>query len=399
METGDRIADWVALVDASYPERDAEGWDQVGLQVGDPDQPVRAVLVCLDVTAGTLDEARDRGADLLLAHHPLLFRPLAALTPATAPGRLALRAARAGIGVLAAHTNLDAAVPGTTDPIADVLGLVDVRPLVPRHPGGDPGTTLTTFVPVADTARVLGALADAGAGRVGDYDRVSFRVTGTGSFRPVPGAHPAVGEPGVATEVAEDRVEVLVPTPLLGAVVAALRAAHPYQEVVWDAHPRAPDPGGARGRGLGLVGELPDPRPLRAVADALAAGLPSPHLRVVGDLDRVVRRVAACGGAGDSLIPQALAAGADVHVTGDLRHHVALDAWTQGLALVDAGHHATEAPALAAFRDTLAAAADVRGLGARLLASDCRTEPWADYRPPLGAGGDGAGTTSREGLR
>lgn len=399
MERGDRIADWVALVDASYPERDAEGWDQVGLQVGDPADPVTGVLVCLDVTDATLDEARDRGAELLLAHHPLLFRPLGRLTPATASGRLALRAARDGTGVLAAHTNLDVAVPGTTDPIAAALGLVDVRPLVPRPPDADPGVKLVTFVPVGDTARVLAAMSAAGAGRVGDYDEVSFRTTGTGSFRPGPGAHPTIGARGVGTDVVEDRLEVLVPTPFLGGVVAALRDAHPYEEVAWDAFPRLPDPVAAvaavaagRGRGLGLVGRLPAPLPLSAVADALAGGLPSPHLRVAGDLDRVVRTVAACGGAGDSLIDEAVASGADVYVTGDLRHHVALDAGAQGLALVDAGHWATEAPALAAFRTALGAAAGVRGLRARLLASDVRTEPWADYRPPAGVG-DGAGTT------
>lgn len=399
METGDRIADWVALVDASYPERDAEGWDQVGLQVGDPADPVTGVLVCLDVTDATLDEARDRGAELLLAHHPLLFRPLVRLTPATAPGRLALRAAREGIGVLAAHTNLDVAVPGTTDPIAAALGLVDVRPLVPRPPDADPGVKLVTFVPVGDTARVLAAMSAAGAGRVGDYDGVSFRAPGTGSFRPGAGAHPAIGVRGAATAVTEDRVEVLVPTPLLPAVVAALRDAHPYEEVAWDAFSRLADPVAVgRGRGLGVVGRLPAARSLRAVADALASGLPSPHLRVAGDLDRVVRTVAACGGAGDSLIDRALLAGADVYVTGDLRHHVAVDAGTQGLALIDAGHWATEAPALGPFRTALGAAAGVRGLRARLLASDVRTEPWADYHPHLGAA-DGAGTTSTGGAR
>jgi dinuclear metal center YbgI/SA1388 family protein len=262
----DALADWVALVDAYYPERDAAAWDATGLQVGDPADPVAAVLVCLDVTEDTLAEAERRGADLVLSHHPLLFRPLPRLTPSTASGRLALRAARARIAVLAAHTNFDVAVPGTSHPVAAVLGLSEVAPLVPQPE--DPAA------------------------------------------------------------------------------------------------------------GLGLVGNLSPPRPLGEIAAALAAGLPSPHLRVAGDLDRAVRRVAACGGAGGSLVDAAHASGADVFVTGDLRHHVALDALALGLALVDAGHYATEAPALPALLDALAAGARGRGLTARLLASEIRTDPW-----------------------
>jgi putative NIF3 family GTP cyclohydrolase 1 type 2 len=134
------------------------------------------------------------------------------------------------------------------------------------------------------------------------------------------------------------------------------------------------------------VGDLPAALPLRVVADRLATGLPAPHLRVAGDLERPVRRVAACGGAGDALVDQAGRLGADVYITGDLRHHVTLDALTQGLAVIDAGHHATESAALPALRSVLGAAAAARGLHARLLASEASTDPWATYRAPAGAG-------------
>lgn len=383
----DTVGGWVAAVDALVPERTAEHWDHVGLQVGDPAAAVTAVLLCLDVTDGTLDEAAARGAELVLAHHPLLFRPLERLTPATAAGRLALRAARAGIAVMAAHTNLDRAVPGTTDPIATVLGLRDVRALEPAAPPPGPARVkLVTFVPAAATAAVLAALADTGAGRIGAYEACAFRVPGTGTFRPQAGAAPAVGERGVLNEVVEDRVEVVVPAAALPAVVAALRAAHPYEEVAWDAVPLLELPPAGRGPGVGLVGDLPAPLRLRDVADALALGLPAPGLRVAGDLDAPVRRVAACGGAGDAYVDAAIAADADVYVTGDLRHHPALDARTLGLAVVDAGHFAVEAAALPAFRERLAAVAADRDLGARLLASSVVTDPWTGYRPPAGRG-------------
>lgn len=375
----DRLSDWITLLDGCFPERDAQGWDSTGLQVGDPGDTVSAALVCLDVTDATLDEAADVGADLVLAHHPLLFRPLGRLTPATAAGRLALRAARQGVAVLAAHTNLDVAERGTTEPVTALLDLADVRPLQPSDDReGDP--KLVTFVPTADTGRVVAAMSEAGAGVIGEYDRCSFRVAGTGTFRPSAAANPAAGERGRVNEEAEDRVEMMVPHRRLAQVVEALWQAHPYEEVAYDVYPTMATT--SPHKGLGRVGDLAEPVTLRSVCDRLAAGLPAPHLRVAGDLEKPVRRVAACGGAGDSLIGAAVAAGADVYVTGDLRHHPVLDAVTMGLAVVDAGHGATEGAALPAFRDTLGAAARDRRLSARLVASDVRSEPWARYDPP-----------------
>lgn len=377
----DRLADWVALVDDLYPERDAAGWDNSGLQVGAPDDRVTRVLVCLDVTEATLAEAAEAGADLVLAHHPLFFRPLAGLTDDTAAGRLALRAARSGIGVLAAHSNLDVAPAGTTQPIVDILELVDTRPLAPQRDPADETVKLVTFVPVDDTMNVLEAMAGAGAGVIGEYDHCSYRLAGTGTFRPSEAADPASGVRGRLNEEHEERLEMDVPRRRLDGVVAALTEAHPYEEVAYDVYPLEASRPAAKG--LGRVGDLPGALPLRAIADALAEGLPAPFMRVAGDLDEPVRRVAACAGAGDRLIDEAVSAGADVYVTGDLRHHPTLDAVTQGLACVDAGHYASEAAALPAVRDLLTTAVERRGLSASLVASQVRTEPWSAYVPPL----------------
>ncbi len=375
----ERVRDWLELVHSIYPPGDAESWDSVGLQVGAPDDPVSRVLVALDVTADTLDEAAEVGADLLLAHHPLLFRPLERLTPETASGGLALRAARQGVAVVAAHTNLDVAIPGTTDPIVTALGLVDVTPLIPRS--GEARCKLVTFTPVESTDAVLAAMAAAGAGVIGEYEECSFRVAGVGTFRPSEAANPAVGERSVRNEVDEHRLEMVLPRGRLSAVVSALVEAHPYEEVAYDVYPLVDEPSG---KGLGRVGRLPEPLALRAVADRLAEALPAPHLRVAGDLERRVERVAACGGAGDSLIDAAVRSGAEVYVTGDLRHHPALDAMALGLALIDAGHYATEAAALPAVVSILEERSRERGLEASLIPSRVRTEPWAAYRPPEG---------------
>ena len=372
----DRVRDWLAVLEEHYPARDAQSWDSVGLQVGDPDDEVTAVLVCLDVTEATLAEAADRGASMVLAHHPLLFRPLERLTPGTAAGALALRAARAGLTVVAAHTNLDAAPDGTTAPIMALLGAADALPLVPA--AGDQICKVVVFVPADAAGVVLDAAFDAGAGRIGEYEECSFSAAGTGTFRPSSAANPAIGEREQRNAVPEHRVEVVVGRRVLGRVVDAIVASHPYEEVALDVHPllRPPAASAANDMGLGRIATLAAPLPLRDIAARLRTGLPSPHLRYAGDPNRGISRVAACGGAGDSLIAAALAAGADAFITGDLRHHVALDAVTQGMAVIDAGHFATEAPALEAFGRRISSAARRRNLTARLLPSETRTDPW-----------------------
>lgn len=199
------VGDWMTLIHDRYPPGQAASWDNVGLQVGDPAWPVARVLVALDVTGQVIAEAAQVPGTLVLAHHPLLFRPLASLTPATASGRTALHAATARVAVVAAHTNLDVARDGagTSDPVAEALDLADRRPLTTELGDGD-RCKLVTFVPATHVDAVLDALAAAGAGTIGDYERCAFRVAGQGTFRPGPGAQPFSGEVG---EVAlEDEV-------------------------------------------------------------------------------------------------------------------------------------------------------------------------------------------------
>ena len=264
----DTVGAWMDLVHALYPASDAADWDHPGLQVGDPAWPVSRVLVTLDVTSAVLEEAAAEPATFVLAHHPLLLHPLRALTPASAAGALALRAARTGVAVAAAHTNLDAADDGagTSDPVVRALGLVDVAPLcAPSAPGARP---------------------------------------------------------------------------------------------------------------MGRVGDLPEPATLREVARRVAGALPAPATRLCGDGERWVRRVAVLGGSGTSAVDDAIRLGADVLVTGDVRHHVALETLERGLALIDAGHHATEVAAMPAFAGRITEAAGARGLNSPVVLSTVDTTPW-----------------------
>ncbi len=370
----DTVADWLRLVDEHWPTADASSWDAPGLHVGSRDWPVERVLVTLDVTADVLEEAAAEPNTLVLAHHPLLLSGVARLTPDTAGGRLALPAARAGVAVAAAHTNLDVAADGTgtSDPVAEALGLVGVRALTTELRDSSQ-VKLVVFVPTEHTEAVLDAVAAAGGGGVGEYERCSFRVAGTGTFTPREGADPHIGTVDEPEEVGEDRLEVLVPRRRVGAVTAAMVTAHPYEEVAYDLLPLVD---GAE-VGFGRIGQLPEPLPLGEVASRLRDRLPSPHLRTAGDRDRPVEVVACVGGSGMSLAGAARAAGADVFVTGDCKHHDVLDALALGLAVIDAGHHATEVAALPAFRDALAADARRRGLGAPVLGSTVNTDPWS----------------------
>jgi dinuclear metal center YbgI/SA1388 family protein len=369
----DRVDDWVRLVHRRWPPAQAADWDAVGLQIGDPAWVVERVLVSLDITGDVVAEAAAGPPTLLLAHHPVLFRPLPRLTPEAAPGRIALAAAQAGVAVLAAHTNLDVARDGTgtSDPVVRLLDASRVVPLT--HEVRDAAEAkLVTFVPGEHRDAVLDALADAGAGVIGDYERCSFRTSGTGTFRPGVGTDPFSGAVGEENEEQEERLEIVVPRRRLGAAVRALLGAHPYEEVAYDLVPLVD--GGLVG--FGRLGTLPSPRPLAEVAQAIREGLPAPHLRFAGDPGRQVSTVAVVGGAGDSLTGAAVGAGADVYVTGDLRHHVSLDALELGLALIDAGHHATEAAAMPAWIERLRISASARGLDATLIASRTPTVPW-----------------------
>ena len=264
----DSVGDWIDLVHELYPVADAASWDHPGLQVGDRAWPVERVIIALDITRAVVEEAADGPPTLVLAHHPLLLHPLRSVTPDTPSGSLALSAARNGVAVAAAHTNLDAADDGagTSDPVVSLLGLVGVGPLCPPT---------------------------------------------------VPG-----------------------------------------------------------GRAMGRVGDLPEAMLLQEVARVLGDSLPSPAVRFCGAPDRRVQRVAVLGGSGMSAVPDALAVGADVLVTGDVRHHAALDALDLGLAIVDAGHHATEAAAMPAFARRVTDAGSARGLHAAVVLSTVSTTPW-----------------------
>jgi dinuclear metal center YbgI/SA1388 family protein len=366
--------DVIAALDELYDPRWAEPWDAVGTVCGDPDQPVRRVLFAVDPVAATAREAIDGGFDLLVTHHPLLLTPVHGVAATSAKGRVVHDLIRAGVALHVCHTNADVASPGVSDALAAALGLTDLQPLAPT--AADPQDKLVVFVPADAAEAVLDALAAAGAGTIGDYTRCAWRSSGEGTFVTGASAHPVVGSPGSVERVPEERLEVVLPRARRAGVVRALLAAHPYEEPAYDVYERALLSGT---RGLGRVGTLPTPMPAAEFVRHVARSLPATAagVRGTGDPNRVVHKVAVCGGSGDGLIADARRAGVDAFVTADLRHHRTSEAIEDGgPVLVEAAHWATEWPWLADAAERLRATLQARGITVTTSVSAQVTDPW-----------------------
>ncbi len=367
------LSEVISALEQAYPPRLAESWDSVGLVCGDPADPVTRVMVAVDATAAVVDEALAWGAHLLLVHHPLLLRGVDTVGAHTPKGALLHRLIRGGCALYSAHTNADSADPGVSDALAHALGLTVTGPLAPAPSA--PIDKWGVMVPVASTEHVRAALFAAGAGAIGDYSCCSWTVAGTGQFLPGDGANPAVGSVGAVEVVAEDRIEVVAPRAARAQVLAALRAAHPYEEPAFDVLELA-DTGSALG--IGRVGALPEPETLRAFTARVRRALPETAwgVRAAGDPDTPVRTVAVCGGSGDSLLGAARARGVDAYVTADLRHHPADEHLRGGgPVLVDVAHWASEQPWCAqagGVLDDRFGAVD----GWATAVSTVRTDPW-----------------------
>jgi dinuclear metal center YbgI/SA1388 family protein len=369
-----RLADITTVLDGWFDPRWAEPWDAVGLVCGDPDEPVERILLAVDAVPATVEEALDRSAQLLVTHHPLLLTGVHGVPADDPKGALVHRMIRGGLAHLVAHTNADVADPGVSDALGACLGLVDARPLDPQP--DEPLDKLIVYVPVEDSQQMIDRLAAAGAGKIGAYDRCAWTTEGSGTFRPLRGADPAIGRVGEIEVVAETRIEMVVPARLRTEVVRALRAAHPYEEPAFDLLAQAALPSR---RGAGRIGALPVPMTLRELTALAAARLPATAwgVRAAGDPDRVMRTVAVCGGSGGSLAERARRSGADALLTADLKHHPAVEEVSErgadGIALIDAAHWATEAPWLGAVADRLS----VRfGTSVEVLVSRRVTDPW-----------------------
>lgn len=324
----------IQLFEQLAPKHLAMEGDRIGLQIGTLNKPVKKVMIALDVLEEVIDEAIAENVDLIIAHHPPLYRPLKQIVTDQAQGRIIEKCMKHQIAVYAAHTNLDIAAGGVNDWLAEALGLENVDVLVPTYE--EPLKKLVVYVPETHADFVREAIGNAGAGHIGNYSHCTFNGRGIGTFLPLEGANPFIGKAGTLERVEEVRIETIVPASLQNKVVAAMLKAHPYEEVAYDIYPLE-----NKGKtfGLGRIGRLPEKMTLAEFAEHVKKALDVPAVRVVGNLQDVVQKVAVVGGDGNKYVMQAKLAGADVYMTGDVYYHVAHDAMMLGLNIVDPGHN------------------------------------------------------------
>ena len=322
------IEDWA-------PKELAWEKDNVGLQVGEHSANAERILIVLDVTDELIDEAESKKVQLIISHHPLIFRPLKSVTSNDRVGRLVRKLVQKNIALYSAHTNLDFTNNGVSVALAEQLELKNIEILVPLSPMQK---KIVVFVPNDYADKVSEAMSNAGAGIIGNYDSCSFRSDGKGTFRGNEKSNPFVGTSQQLEKVDEVRLEMLVPKWKLHSVVSAMKSAHPYEEVAYDVYPLENI---SKENGMGAIGILEKEMPLQKFLQHVKTKLGSANLRYSKGKSENISRVAVCGGSGSEFLSNAISKQADAFVTADVTYHPFHDA-ENNIVLIDAGHYETE---------------------------------------------------------
>ncbi len=341
-----KIKEVVCALERFAPLPLQDGFDNAGLQIGLTEAEVSGALLCLDVTEPVIDEAIVLGCNLIISHHPLIFKGYKSITGKDYVERCIMKAIKHDIVIYSAHTNLDNAYQGVNYRFAELIGLKNVRILEPKE---DMLVKLVTFVPVDAAKKVRQALFAAGCGHIGNYDSCSYQLDGEGTFRAQEGANPYVGEVGELHTEKEVRLEMIMPVYLKTQVVSALMWAHPYEEPAYDIYPLQNQWAQV---GIGVIGELEHPEEdlqfLKRIKERFNVGCLK-HNEVRG---KMIHTVALCGGSGSFLLPQAIRQNADVFVTGEFKYH---DYFGQDekILMAEIGHYESELHTVMIFSDLL----------------------------------------------
>lgn len=330
-----KVKDIIRHLESIAPPSLQESYDNAGLITGSPDMEVSGVLITLDCIESVLEEAIERRCNLIVAHHPIVFRGLKQLNGKNYVERTVIKAIKHDIAIYAIHTNLDNVMNGVNRKIAEKLGLEKLSILSPR-----PNTLqkLVTFIPVADTEAVMEAIHAAGAGNIGNYNDCSFRLTGKGYYRPNEQASPVQGRAGKLEEVPENRIEVIYPGYLKGAILNSLKQAHPYEEV---AHFITNLENSNQEVGSGMIGNLPVEMTANEFLYYLKDKMELHTIRYTEKKNARIRKVAVCGGAGSFLLSKAKSRRVDAFVTADFKYHEFFDAEGK-IMIADIGHYESE---------------------------------------------------------
>ncbi len=331
------VSDVVSLIEKIAPSRLAEEWDNPGLQVGNQDRPVKKVWISLDPTPDVVDAACKSKVDLLITHHPLIFKPLKSIDFASPAGSVIYKAAVCGLAVFSAHTNLDSAQEGLNDLLALHIGLKNTRALSVSCETGK--CKFVVYVPAGHEQKVMKSLFETKAGIIGSYTCCSFRSEGKGTFRPGSSSKPFIGKIDEISDVNEVRIEAVAGKADILEVIACVKKSHPYETMAYDVYPLLEY---ANPSGMGRVGELEERTELYILAEKIKRKLGLKNVKISGNPGLYVTHAAVCSGSGSGLLKDFFKSGAQVYITGDLRYHDARAAEAEGLGLIDIGHFASE---------------------------------------------------------
>ena len=365
------VSDIMAIMAEMAPPHLAEDWDNAGLQFGDPRWPVNSVFIALEPTVAAVSAACEAGADMLITHHPLIFKPLKTINLSSPTGAIIERAALDRLAVFAAHTNLDSAEGGVNDVLCEKIGVKPLEPLCAAQAKAQ--YKLVFFVPESHTAAMIQAVCQSPAGVIGNYSCCTFRSPGRGTFMPGPGADPYDGTPGQLSEVPEVRMETNVAGTDLRQVIGHIQAHHPYETMAYDVYPVDAPPSS---RGLGRLASVDPPRDLSELAGDMKEALGLDSVRFSGPDGMEIHRAAVCSGGGGGVISDFLASDAQVLISGDLRYHDAVNICEAGRAMIDIGHFASERLVVPVLAQRLEAACQKAGADVRVTAWQGETDPF-----------------------
>lgn len=323
-----------------------ESYDNSGLITGDEPSEIKGVLVSLDCIESVVDEAIEKNCNVIIAHHPIVFKGLKSLTGKTYVERTIIKAIKNDISIYAIHTNLDSVQTGVNGRIAERLGLMNCQILAPKK---EALTKLTVFVPTQHTGKLLDALYEAGAGDIGNYTNCSFRTTGKGTFKANENANPTIGSRGVYEEVDESRIEVIFPKHIQNQVLRGMRKGHVYEEIAFYLTPLANT---FQDVGSGMIGQLPEPMESVEFLKFLKEKMQTEVVKYTDLVKDKIQMVALCGGSGGFLLPYAKRASADIFITADYKYHEYFDADNQ-LIIADIGHYESEQFTKELIRDAI----------------------------------------------
>jgi len=330
-----KIKDIIQYLETVAPPQYQEDYDNSGLMCGSLNDSVKGVIITLDSTEEVVDEAINKKCNLVIAHHPIIFKAVKSLTGKNYVERTIIKAIKNDIAIYAFHTNFDNVIDGVNSKICEKLGLTNNAILVTKN---DNLNKLVSFVPKENTFEVLNELHKTGAGNIGNYSNCSFRVEGTGTFMPKEGATPKVGKANLQEEVEENRIEVIFPAHLSGKMLNALKKAHPYEEVAYFLQPTT---NRNLDVGSGMIGELKKPMPAIDFLIFLKEKMNLELIRHTKLTKDTIKKVAVCGGSGSFLLKAAISKKADVFISADFKYHEFFDAEDK-IIIADIGHYESE---------------------------------------------------------